>query len=333
MQDFEVNSATVSLMATALVLSLAAVFFLFQRHIDGHALLAYEPRRRAPWGPIVLVIPLFFIVSNFLPLAGATDATVDAVAEPVAADQLVYGFLIFSILTIAFVPVVMAWLLASRQANSRDIGLPRNHRQFWADVSHGVVGCLAALLPIMLVNYVLTIIFRPEEIHPLIDQLQNNGSTLMLLVGAVSAVIAAPLFEEFVFRVLLQGWLESVEDERLGFHATERVVAPILDYPEPRPAEPSQIDEAVVEEQPLIRPRHGWLAALPHGWMPILISSVLFGLAHLGHGVAPVPLVLFGIMLGYLYQRTHRIVPCIAAHMLFNAYSMLLLWLNLESAT
>jgi membrane protease YdiL (CAAX protease family) len=43
-----------------------------------------------------------------------------------------------------------------------------------------------------------------------------------------------------------------------------------------------------------------------------------------------VPLVFLGIVFGYLYQRTHRIVPCIVAHMLFNAYSMTLLWLNLE---
>jgi len=55
---------------------------------------------------------------------------------------------------------------------------------------------------------------------------------------------------------------------------------------------------------------------------------VAFGLAHLGHGVAPIPLVLLGLVLGYVYQRTHRIVPCIVAHMLFNAYSMVLLWLS-----
>ncbi|MGI9427588.1 MAG: CPBP family intramembrane glutamic endopeptidase, partial [Bythopirellula sp.] len=70
----------------------------------------------------------------------------------------------------------------------------------------------------------------------------------------------------------------------------------------------------------------------PHGWTPILISATVFGLAHVGHGVAPVALVLFGIVLGYLYQRTHRLVPCITAHMLFNGYSMLQLWLQLQAS-
>ena len=60
------------------------------------------------------------------------------------------------------------------------------------------------------------------------------------------------------------------------------------------------------------------------------MSGTAFGLAHYGQGVAPIPLVLFGIVLGYLYQRTHRLTACIAAHMLFNSYSLGLLWLQLE---
>jgi membrane protease YdiL (CAAX protease family) len=32
-----------------------------------------------------------------------------------------------------------------------------------------------------------------------------------LLLGAVSAIVIAPITEEFVFRLLLQGWLESLE--------------------------------------------------------------------------------------------------------------------------
>ena len=328
MQDPVLNNSTVSVMAFACVLSIAAGFFLFQRHVEGRSLLAYEPRRRVPWGPLVIVIPLFFIVSSFLPLPDDSESS----GESRIPEQFVYSVLLFSVLMIAFVPVVMAWLAVDRQADSRDLGLPRSYRQFWQDVLRGAVACLAALLPILLLNYVLTVVFQPEQVHPLIDQLQKDGSATMLLVGVMSAVFAAPLFEEFTFRVLLQGWLERVEDERLSFRATERQTVPIVDYPEQGLTEPREIAEPVANEQPLIRPRHGWLAVLPHGWMPILISSLIFGLAHVGHGVAPVPLVFLGIILGYLYQRTHRIIPCIAAHMLFNAYSMTLLWLNLESA-
>ena len=82
--------------------------------------------------------------------------------------------------------------------------------------------------------------------------------------------------------------------------------------------------------EPTQRPTRGVLEAVPYGWLPILISGTLFGLAHLGHGVSPLPLVLFGIVLGYLYQRTHRLLPSITAHALFNAYSMTMLWLQLR---
>jgi len=151
----------------------------------------------------------------------------------------------------------------------------------------------------------------------------------MLLLGFAMAVIAAPLFEEFTFRGLLQGWLERHEDEILGFAATER--QPHESLPETGIANESNDAHEFNETTNTARPVQGWIPGLPHGWTPILVSGVTFGLAHIGHGVAPISLVLFGIVLGYLYQRTHRLVPSITAHMLFNSYSLVLLWLQLET--
>lgn len=55
---------------------------------------------------------------------------------------------------------------------------------------------------------------------------------------------------------------------------------------------------------------------------PIAVSSVVFALAHLGQGWAPVPLFIVAVVLGYLYRQTHRIAPIIAMHMAFNALSL-----------
>jgi hypothetical protein len=68
------------------------------------------------------------------------------------------------------------------------------------------------------------------------------------------------------------------------------------------------------------------VAGLPYGWLPVLISSALFGAAHYGYGPEPVPIFLLAIILGYVYQRTHRIIPCIVAHSLFNSLTMITLW-------
>jgi membrane protease YdiL (CAAX protease family) len=52
----------------------------------------------------------------------------------------------------------------------------------------------------------------------------------------------------------------------------------------------------------------------------------MFAVAHIGQGVAPFSLFPLALVLGYLYQRTHRIVPSIVCHALFNATSLLALW-------
>ena len=76
---------------------------------------------------------------------------------------------------------------------------------------------------------------------------------------------------------------------------------------------------------PSSTPRSG-IAGLPYGWFPIVVSSVAFGLAHFGYGPEPVPLFFLALVLGFVYQRTHRIVPSIVTHALFNLFNMVILW-------
>jgi membrane protease YdiL (CAAX protease family) len=52
----------------------------------------------------------------------------------------------------------------------------------------------------------------------------------------------------------------------------------------------------------------------------------LFGLAHFGYGPEPISLFFLALALGYVYQRTHRILPCVITHSLFNLFTMLMLW-------
>ena len=61
---------------------------------------------------------------------------------------------------------------------------------------------------------------------------------------------------------------------------------------------------------------------MPFWWIPIAVSGLLFGLAHWGQGVAPVALVFLGCGLGYIYQRTHRVLPCILVHFLVNLFAI-----------
>lgn len=348
----DVPSAAVFLMLGTCVLSSSALLYLFQKHVSGRPLVAYQPRRRVPWGPITafvaIVMPMTNVAVFFVMSAGLDDVAQQAgvaqpVGEEVSSDSLlITGWGNFALM-VFFVVGGIACLVSLFRADAHDLGLPTSWTQFRTDVGLGMLATIAAWLPIYVVQLTLVYAIQSETKHPLVEQLETHQTPAMLLLGFAMAVIAAPLFEEFTFRGLLQGWLERREDEVVGYTATARQQPP----PEIASGEVVDSDEDFVyvkqslaqalddrdatETSNTAPPSQGWIPDLRHGWTPILISGVLFGLAHVGHGVAPVSLILFGIVLGYLYQRTHRLVPCLTAHMLFNAYSMVLLWLQLGS--
>ena len=110
----------------------------------------------------------------------------------------------------------------------------------------------------------------------------------------------APFVEEFLFRVVLQGWLEK------AYYRTRVLLTTQLSQQEPRPG------TVIAAEVPP-----------PFMWQPIIISSLTFSLLHLGHGPDPIPLFVLALVLGYLYAKTHRILPCIVVHMALNGFSML----------
>lgn len=115
--------------------------------------------------------------------------------------------------------------------------------------------------------------------HTIVDFLNAHHDPLSIGIVAFAAIIAAPIAEEFLFRKVLQGWLEG--------------------WLEPR------------------EPRWGGLTA-------ILLSSLAFAAAHVGQGLAWVPLFFFGLVVGYLARQTGSIVPGTILHALFNAISVAL---------
>jgi uncharacterized protein len=59
-------------------------------------------------------------------------------------------------------------------------------------------------------------------------------------------------------------------------------------------------------------------------WAAALISGALFGALHVTSGVSVVPpLMIFGVLLALVYEKTGSIVPCILLHMLNNSVALL----------
>jgi hypothetical protein len=165
-----------------------------------------------------------------------------------------------------------------------------------------------------------------------------------------AAVVVAPLVEEMLFRVFLQGFLEKLasfrgsgwellfghfssfsEREQLSLPdqpVAAQLAAPAHDpnsYLSPGFQKPLAIgdpDQAAIisDDQPELRG--------PQAWIPIAISSIIFALLHYSHGPDWVPLTLLAAGMGYLYQRTHSVIPSLTVHMCLNGLSMWGLWIQ-----
>jgi membrane protease YdiL (CAAX protease family) len=186
------------------------------------------------------------------------------------------------------------------------------------DVATGFAAFLAAAPLVYGIQWILTDWLQISYEHPLIKAAGESENGLTLGLVTLSAVVVAPIVEEYLFRVVFQGWLEKLE-LRLTHQLPESTVSgvPLLDD---RPISlPINADDILVPAK--ARGFYG----LPLGMIPIVLSSALFAVAHVGwgQGAAAVPLFVFALVLGFLFQRTHRFMPSMVAHMSLNGLSML----------
>jgi membrane protease YdiL (CAAX protease family) len=219
-------------------------------------------------------------------------------------------------------------IAAMSDATAADLGVDASAPHVDRDFKIGLLACLAAAVPVYGVQGLLLYLLSRDDPsdHPLIELVtEGHPHVGLLLLAAIAAVIVAPICEEITYRLVLQGWLEKWEDEKLGWRTEPPNDAARMTNDEPSFAGASACSIGDSSLPAVDPPRRG-IGGVPYGWMPVLISSTLFALAHYGYGPEPVPIFLLALVLGYVYQRTHRIIPCIVAHALFNLLTMLALW-------
>jgi membrane protease YdiL (CAAX protease family) len=216
--------------------------------------------------------------------------------------------------------------------------------------------------------------------HPIVQLLRQRHNRGTLLLVLLSGVLVAPLFEEFLFRALIQSWLA----------ARERLLARTFSFIGDLPPGALAITtiafvfaalHARGGDDPFSVPTADELVALLAGnavgnlltltfaiiWLVrncrVGPRDLGFDLGHLGgdlylgiSGFAaviapayalqltlmnllpnlavatdPIPLFLFGLLVGYLYFRTNRLLPSVTAHVCFNALGFLLISLQLPA--
>jgi membrane protease YdiL (CAAX protease family) len=201
-----------------------------------------------------------------------------------------------------------------------------------------------------------------DKRHDVQRILSAEGPSLWTAVlVAVTAMVIAPITEELVFRLLSQGWLESVERRmRRQMPWMRRIVPGLL--PVAIVAElfayvhirmPGQDVSTVIVQLQWFAVASLIVVAVLVCWLKYaagatladfgIVPSKLAGDIRLGlltflavtppiYGIFfvantllpkdsvadPIPMLFFGLVLGVLYFRTHRIVPSIVTHAAFN---------------
>lgn len=327
--------AAVALVGLLAAGSLAMWLLAVRRLRAGEPLVPFEPRRPVPWGVVefVLIIALYFMIGGLA--AWLFTDTFDVVPEsqvPTLQGMLALG--LASLLVIGCGAVLIRGVAG---ATWRDLGLSRRH--LLSDVLLGLAAGLAITAPVYAIQSILTTLMKFESEHPLIEMVERDRGFTIFAVAVFLAVGVAPLAEEFLFRVLLQGWLEAWQmrgraERQLNVEMLGSIAAKIenaespqvvsVDSDNPYAAPLPTTDTIPIETQ--IELTAGQLAP---GWAPLVASAVIFALLHATQGPDPIALFPLALVLGYLYRQTHRLVPSLVAHAFLNGNSMLLLWLNL----
>jgi membrane protease YdiL (CAAX protease family) len=300
--------AGVSIVASTLVWG-----WMVARCNKGREPLAVEPRRPVPWraAEVILVIAisvLFQLVAVQI-LQGTLDLDPDLEFEALSSREFVLLNLAGVFAQIVALVVAIILLPLTCGATRLDMGF--DTRQLRRDFRIGLVSFVAIVPPVYLLQALLFQFF--SEQHPYIEKLMSNPETGSFLVIAISVLLVAPLVEEFLLRVLLQGWLERQFRTAFGNQSSRD------SYEGAQPVGP---DVAGTSE--------GVSVFSFQRAAPILISAAIFALLHLRQGPAPVPLFFLAIGLGYLYQCTHRIWPSLVVHLLLNAATLVMLWIELR---
>jgi membrane protease YdiL (CAAX protease family) len=312
------------------------------------ALIPPRPRHQPFWNPFDFIVfyGVLFVASvllasifqaaGWLEIAGEVkaNAPIAEAAEVSPAEQAEVSpvevslpEIAISSLAMLIATVVMIPLLSLR-CNDVIGRMGLALRRF--DVALGLRSALLILPPTMLMMGAVSML--KQYSHPVLDLLEVDESGGQPGLGAfallfVTTVFVAPVVEEFWFRGLLQGGLQSVADSmkrrRNSLSATSMEDDANANEPSDNPYEPPQ---ALIATETSIDSPGGMQSGdwVPVSVWPLVLASLVFALAHWGHGLAPIPLFFLSLGLGYLYRQTGSLIPSITVHFVLNGLTMTL---------
>lgn len=163
--------------------------------------IPWSPRR---WAFLDIVIIMGFAISLQGLFVGLVYEFKDADRNAAPPLEAIAAGGLASLMAVA---LGMVWLQFRYRSGISHVGFGPIR---WTSLTASLAVGVAALPVIYLLMMLVTLLSQSQYEHPLIDSASDSGSLKGYLLGCFAAVIAAPIAEEFLFRVLLQGWLQSI---------------------------------------------------------------------------------------------------------------------------
>ncbi len=162
------------------------------------------------------------------------------------------------------------------------------------------------------------------ETKHVVFQMWDTASPAFKTLALITAILIAPIFEEFIFRGLIQTLLMRLfqSRQRLAAHVPSSTPASTTPAPDflglgnvPSPLAPTILAYQPKSTEPL-PPQAG------HIWAAVILTSIPFAAMHLP---ATRPMIfLLSLALGYVYERTANLWAAIGLHIIFNGANTLL---------
>lgn len=308
--------------ALVLLISISVWYGILQCLWERRPILEMQPAPVARWGLLDIfggtlgfIVLARILVSPYLPdqatsMADLTpEQRIGAMWGQVTAQSLVCVGIFFLILMRGGLTLVIGESLAA----------------FRKDVLIGIATFCTLCVPVIIIQVFIAQFV--EYKHELITMLIESPTPAIIIPVVVSAVLVAPITEEFAFRLLLQGWLEEVVGGRyrslrevlIGRTGTPGQIQHDSQSEERFSAETETATESSEPAEEAYPDRPTLMV------FPIFASAIIFALLHFDQGGAPIPLFFLALGLGYVYQKRRTITPSLVVHMMLNGQSMLLL--------
>lgn len=196
--------ATESLLSLLCTGSLCVWAYLLQRLRLGRPLLDWNSEPRADWKSAFSLVAVYIAISVISSSILTRFVAVETVERPVPEVRSVLNQTVFAVgLTLAMV------LLSVRGAGSWSlVGITKHHLHEQFRV--GGEGLLAAVIPTAAALLATAALRDAESQHSLLKLLMQSDDVLTLGTIVIAATVAAPLFEEMIYRVILQSWLSRL---------------------------------------------------------------------------------------------------------------------------